>query len=69
MSSTFEFIWGNRKILNSSKRMTDNRHYKVGLLERCRKCRRKSCHNCTQQFSYRTRRDDNQAIGKLYMGD
>lgn len=64
MTSTFKFIWGDREVLKN-----DNRRYKVGRPERCRKCKRKNCYNCTQQSSYRTRRDDNQKIGKLYTGD
>ena len=65
MASTFKFIWGDPELL---RRETIKKFYKFGPPKKCRRCTRRSCHGCVHSFSYRTRRDDNQSIGKLYMG-
>lgn len=70
MSSNFKFIWGDRNLLAAKKRVNVTDHSPAKLAASASSSRKKSTNYANPHgFSYRTNRDKNQAVGKLYLGD
>lgn len=68
MTKPFQFIWGNRELLNSRKRETIEDHSPIPSVLK-KKSPATDTYARTDGFSYRTNRDKHQAVGKLYTGE